>query len=160
MNSGLKTECVPSYRLLTEDQIQEIHRASLEILETIGVQMACLVPAWTRSTRRSARGARPTGAPARNTTEPSCAGRCISNARYLSARYRRESSSAELRGHGSPTLERRLVVLHDAGSRTTTIERSGRGQAGLRRSGSTGRSRDAAGPIRSWRRAERILQRF
>ena len=40
MNSGLKTQCVPSYRLLTKDQIQEIHRASLEILETIGVRVS------------------------------------------------------------------------------------------------------------------------
>ncbi|MEE8391297.1 MAG: trimethylamine methyltransferase family protein [Anaerolineae bacterium] len=40
MNSGFKTECVPSYRLLTTDQIQEIHRASLEILETIGVRVS------------------------------------------------------------------------------------------------------------------------
>jgi trimethylamine--corrinoid protein Co-methyltransferase len=39
MNSGFRTQCVPGYRLLTEDQIQEIHRASLEILETIGVRL-------------------------------------------------------------------------------------------------------------------------
>jgi trimethylamine--corrinoid protein Co-methyltransferase len=39
MNSGFKTQCVPYYRLLTEDQIKEIHRASLEILETIGVRV-------------------------------------------------------------------------------------------------------------------------
>jgi trimethylamine--corrinoid protein Co-methyltransferase len=38
MNSGFKSQCVPSYRLLTEDQIREIHLASLEILETIGVR--------------------------------------------------------------------------------------------------------------------------
>ena len=40
MNSGIKTQCVPDYRLLTEDQIKEIHRASLEILETIGVRVS------------------------------------------------------------------------------------------------------------------------
>ena len=39
MNSGFKTQCVPGYRLLTEDQIKEIHRASLEILETVGVRV-------------------------------------------------------------------------------------------------------------------------
>jgi trimethylamine--corrinoid protein Co-methyltransferase len=30
---------MPSYKLLTEDQIQEIHRASLEVLETAGVRL-------------------------------------------------------------------------------------------------------------------------
>lgn len=40
MNSGFKSQAVPSYRLLTKEQIEEIHRASLEILETIGVQVA------------------------------------------------------------------------------------------------------------------------
>lgn len=39
MNSASKTQCVPQYRLLTEPQIREIHRTSLEILETIGVQV-------------------------------------------------------------------------------------------------------------------------
>jgi len=39
MNSGFRTECVPDYRLLTEEQIQEIHRASLEVLETVGVRL-------------------------------------------------------------------------------------------------------------------------
>ncbi len=39
MNTGIKTQCRPSYRLLTESQIQEVHRASLEILETIGVRV-------------------------------------------------------------------------------------------------------------------------
>ena len=39
MNSGFKSQCVPSYRLLTEDQIKEIHRASLEVLETVGVRL-------------------------------------------------------------------------------------------------------------------------
>ena len=40
MNSGFRTQCVPGYRLLTDDQIQEIHRASLEILETVGVRVS------------------------------------------------------------------------------------------------------------------------
>jgi trimethylamine--corrinoid protein Co-methyltransferase len=40
MNSGFKTQCVPGYRLLTEEQIKEIHRASLEVLETIGVRVS------------------------------------------------------------------------------------------------------------------------
>ena len=44
MNSGFKTQCVPSYRLLTEDQIKEIHRASLQVLETVGVRRH--QPAW------------------------------------------------------------------------------------------------------------------
>ncbi len=39
MNSGVKTQCAPSYRLLTEEQIKEIHRASLEVLETVGVRV-------------------------------------------------------------------------------------------------------------------------
>jgi trimethylamine--corrinoid protein Co-methyltransferase len=39
MNSGFRTQCVPSYRLLTQEQIEEIHRASLEVLETIGVRL-------------------------------------------------------------------------------------------------------------------------
>jgi trimethylamine--corrinoid protein Co-methyltransferase len=40
MNSGCRSEAVPNYRLLTDDQIEVIHLASLEILETIGVQVA------------------------------------------------------------------------------------------------------------------------
>jgi trimethylamine--corrinoid protein Co-methyltransferase len=39
MNSGFKTQCVPNYRLLTQEQIDEIHRATLEILENIGVRL-------------------------------------------------------------------------------------------------------------------------
>ena len=39
MRSGFKTQCLPGYRLLTEDQIKEIHLASLEILETVGVRV-------------------------------------------------------------------------------------------------------------------------
>jgi trimethylamine--corrinoid protein Co-methyltransferase len=39
MNSGFRTQCVPGYRLLTEDQVQEVYRASLEVLETVGVRL-------------------------------------------------------------------------------------------------------------------------
>jgi len=39
VNTSSWSECVPKYRLLTEDQIKEIHCASLEILETVGVQV-------------------------------------------------------------------------------------------------------------------------
>jgi trimethylamine--corrinoid protein Co-methyltransferase len=39
MNSGFRSQVVPSYRLLTEDQIREIHLASLDILESVGVRV-------------------------------------------------------------------------------------------------------------------------
>jgi trimethylamine---corrinoid protein Co-methyltransferase len=39
MNSGFKSQCVPNYRLLTEDQIKEFHRASLGLLENTGVRV-------------------------------------------------------------------------------------------------------------------------
>ena len=39
MNTGFRSQCVPNYRMLTEDQIKEIHRASLQILETVGVRV-------------------------------------------------------------------------------------------------------------------------
>ena len=39
MNSGFRSQCVPMYRILTEDQIKEIHRATLELLETAGVRV-------------------------------------------------------------------------------------------------------------------------
>ena len=39
MNSGFRTQCVPTYRILSEDQIKEIHLASLELLETVGVRV-------------------------------------------------------------------------------------------------------------------------
>ena len=39
MNTGFKSQCVPNYRILTEDQIKEIHRATLEVLETVGVRV-------------------------------------------------------------------------------------------------------------------------
>ncbi|MDH7486644.1 MAG: trimethylamine methyltransferase family protein [Anaerolineae bacterium] len=40
MNSGFRSQCVPGYRLLSEEQVQEIHRASLELLETVGVRVS------------------------------------------------------------------------------------------------------------------------
>lgn len=39
MNTGFRSQCVSSYRILTENQIQEIHQASMDILETVGVQV-------------------------------------------------------------------------------------------------------------------------
>ena len=39
MNSGFKSQCLPSYRLLTDEQIREIHLASLDVLQTIGVRV-------------------------------------------------------------------------------------------------------------------------
>jgi trimethylamine--corrinoid protein Co-methyltransferase len=38
MTINITTNVQPRYRLLTEEQIQEIHRASLELLETVGVR--------------------------------------------------------------------------------------------------------------------------
>ncbi len=39
MKSGFNSQCVPNCRLLTEDQIKEIHRASLSLLENPGVRV-------------------------------------------------------------------------------------------------------------------------
>ncbi len=39
MKTGFKSQCVPEYRLLTEEQIKEIHRATLRLLETTGVKI-------------------------------------------------------------------------------------------------------------------------
>jgi trimethylamine--corrinoid protein Co-methyltransferase len=39
MQTGFKSECIPDYRLLTEDQIKEIHQATLELLEKTGVKV-------------------------------------------------------------------------------------------------------------------------
>ena len=39
MNTGFKSQCIPHYRVLTEDQIKEIHQATLELLETTGVKV-------------------------------------------------------------------------------------------------------------------------
>ena len=39
MRTGFKSQCVPEYRLLNQTQIEEMHRATLEVLETIGVKV-------------------------------------------------------------------------------------------------------------------------
>ena len=39
MNTGFKSQCLPTYRVLTQDQIKHIHRATLELLETVGVKV-------------------------------------------------------------------------------------------------------------------------
>jgi trimethylamine--corrinoid protein Co-methyltransferase len=39
MNTGFRSQCVPKYRVLTEDQMKEIHLATLEVLETLGVRI-------------------------------------------------------------------------------------------------------------------------
>ena len=39
VNSGYEPRCAPHYRLLSEEQIDALHRASLEILETVGVRV-------------------------------------------------------------------------------------------------------------------------
>ncbi|MCP4693014.1 MAG: trimethylamine methyltransferase [Desulfobacterales bacterium] len=39
MKTGLRSRCVPGFRLLTEDQIGEIHGATLELLRTTGVKV-------------------------------------------------------------------------------------------------------------------------
>lgn len=39
MNAGFRSQVVPSFRLLTDEQIQEIHLASLELLESVGVRV-------------------------------------------------------------------------------------------------------------------------
>lgn len=39
MSLGFKSQCVPEYRVLDEPQIQRIHRATLELLETVGVKV-------------------------------------------------------------------------------------------------------------------------
>jgi trimethylamine--corrinoid protein Co-methyltransferase len=39
MKTGYKSQCIPDYRVLTEDQIKEIHQATLELLETTGVKV-------------------------------------------------------------------------------------------------------------------------
>lgn len=39
MNTGFRSQCVPGYRLLTEDQIEEIHLATVEVLESVGVRI-------------------------------------------------------------------------------------------------------------------------
>lgn len=39
MNPNFSSQCVSSYRILTENQIQNIHQTSMDILETVGVQI-------------------------------------------------------------------------------------------------------------------------
>jgi len=39
MNTHVRSQFVLTYRILTEDQIKEIHRATLEILGTVGVRI-------------------------------------------------------------------------------------------------------------------------
>jgi len=39
MNTGFETQCIPAYRLLTEEQIKEIHQATLTLLEKTGVKV-------------------------------------------------------------------------------------------------------------------------
>ena len=39
MKTGFKSQCIPDYRLLTEDQIKEIHQATLELLQKTGVKV-------------------------------------------------------------------------------------------------------------------------
>ncbi len=39
MHTGFKSQCVPAYRLLTQDQIHHLHSAILDLLETVGVRV-------------------------------------------------------------------------------------------------------------------------
>lgn len=39
MNSGFNAQCAPAFKMLTQDQINTIHYATLELLETVGVRM-------------------------------------------------------------------------------------------------------------------------
>lgn len=39
MTTGFRSQCVPTYRVLTEDQIKEIHSATLEVLEKVGIRI-------------------------------------------------------------------------------------------------------------------------
>jgi len=41
MNTGFRSQVVPEYRLLTESQIHEFHRAALEVNEKIGMRIGC-----------------------------------------------------------------------------------------------------------------------
>ncbi len=41
MNTGFRSQVVPEYRLLTENQIQEFHRAALEVNRKIGMRIGC-----------------------------------------------------------------------------------------------------------------------
>jgi len=39
MKTGFKSQCIPEYRLLTEEQIKEIHQSTLTLLEKTGVKV-------------------------------------------------------------------------------------------------------------------------
>ena len=39
MPAGFSSQCTPQYRLLSRSQIQELHRATLEVLATVGVRV-------------------------------------------------------------------------------------------------------------------------
>ena len=39
MQTNFRSQCLPSYRVLTQDQIGHIHTATLELLETVGVKV-------------------------------------------------------------------------------------------------------------------------
>jgi trimethylamine--corrinoid protein Co-methyltransferase len=39
VKTGFKSQCIPDYRVLTEDHIREIHQATLELLETTGAKV-------------------------------------------------------------------------------------------------------------------------
>ncbi|MBD3308637.1 trimethylamine methyltransferase [candidate division KSB3 bacterium] len=39
MKTGFRSHCAPTYRLLADDQIKELHRATLELLENVGVRV-------------------------------------------------------------------------------------------------------------------------
>ncbi len=39
MDSGFKTQCVPNFSILSEDQIKEIHFATLKVLNTTGIRV-------------------------------------------------------------------------------------------------------------------------
>jgi trimethylamine--corrinoid protein Co-methyltransferase len=39
MKTGFKSQCIPDYRLLTDEQIREIHQATIELLQATGVKV-------------------------------------------------------------------------------------------------------------------------
>ena len=39
MNSGFRSQCIPRYRILDQDQIESIHQATLQLLEKTGVSV-------------------------------------------------------------------------------------------------------------------------
>ena len=39
MPTGFKSQCVPTYHLLSTEQITKIHHATLELLESVGVRI-------------------------------------------------------------------------------------------------------------------------